>query len=130
MPRQAERNAFLDRMQEVVGFDWRDVNHFIEINIRRNRVAYAAVFGGDFDQAAIDTALTARGFDTDEREGIPVWHRMEDDDLDINSEEAADPFGNGLYAARIALNDNQLFYSQNWPTLDAALDGPSLASRT
>jgi hypothetical protein len=53
---------------------------------------------------------------------------MEDDDLDINSEEAADPFGNGLYAARIALNDNQLVYAQNWPTLDAALDGPSLAS--
>ena len=118
---QDPRSAFLDRMRELVGFTWQDVDHYLLLYDRTK--PYAAAYGGDFDRDAIGTALTAHQFEMDMRNEIPVWHRLEDDWIDTTLRDEADPFAGGVYGARIAVNGNQISYRQNWPMLEASLAG-------
>ena len=120
----------LDLMQETVGFGWGDVDRLLEARTPGDPLT---VYAGDFDRAAIDTALNARQFETEERGGISVWHRFEDDTTNVESADSVDPFGGHIgSAARLADYDGQLVYARNWEMLESAVaahagNAPSLA---
>jgi hypothetical protein len=118
-------------MSDVVGFGWRDVNRLFEAGLPPD---FLTVYEGEFDRDAIDAALSARDFATEERGGISVWHRFDDNATNLAETEPADPFSGHLGSgARIADYDGQLVFARNWPTLEGAIaaragEAPSLAA--
>jgi hypothetical protein len=121
----------LEGMSDVVGFGWRDVNRLFEAGLPPD---FLTVYEGEFDRDAIDAALSARDFATEERGGISVWHRFDDNATNLAETEPADPFSGHLGSgARIADYDGQLVFARNWPTLEGAIaaragEAPSLAA--
>jgi hypothetical protein len=91
------------------------------------------VLSGEFDADAIGTALSGRGFEQRDVSGVTVWHRFDDEMIDLNAVEPLDPFGGQLGAsARIAVMDGYLANARYWQMIEdiiAAAQGsmPSLA---
>jgi hypothetical protein len=108
----------LDHMADVVGFSWRDVNRLLEAGNPRDVLV---VYEGNFDTGAIDAALTARDFASEERDGVSVWHRYEDGEANFQDTEEADPFYGHLgSSARIADYGEQLIFARDWPIIEGA----------
>jgi len=108
------------QMPDVVGFGWfADVNRSLEYG---SPPQTALILAGTFDPDAIAAALSARGFEQAERGGVPVWHRLEDAQIDMTAREIADPFGGNLgSAARIAVLPGHLANSRYWALTEAII---------
>lgn len=76
---------------------------------------------------AIAAALTARGFETSDRGGETVWHRLDDGAVDPKR-KLEEPFaGTVAQAERFVLRDDTLFFARTWDGLDRLMSGgPSL----
>ncbi len=123
--------AGVDRMQQVVGFEWiASVNRSLEYGAPPYT---ALILDGTFDADAISAALSGRGFEETDVSGVPVWNRFEDEEMNLRDVEPADPFGGRLgKAARIAILPGHLANSAYWDMtkgIIAAVQGeqPSLA---
>lgn len=112
---EALRYVFMNwqDMRDTVGFEWiADVNQALEFGAPPT---IGTLLRGDFDPATIESALSARDFAHTDVNGIPVWHRLEDAELDMDSINPADPFGGHLgMAARIAIWPDVLANSRIW----------------
>src|SRR5690606_28795459 len=78
----------------------------------------------DYDADSIAAALGARDFEQRDVNGVTVWHRYDDFQINLASREPADPFNGQLGgAARVALlpSPSYLVYSASWPPVEAAI---------
>jgi hypothetical protein len=99
MMEYAMRN--IEHGKELVGFNFYDLARAVQFGMPPDD---GLIFEGMFDADAIGAALEARDFEQGEIEGVTVWHRLEDRDMDLQSRQPADPFKGYLgMAARIAL---------------------------
>ena len=81
--------AGVDRMQQVVGFEWiASVNRSLEYGAPPNT---ALILDGTFDADAIGAALSARGFEETDVSGVPVWNRFEDARNESSGRRAGGP---------------------------------------
>lgn len=82
-------------------------------------------------QAAMDggETLAARGFERRMLDGVPVWHRGDDNSIDIGR-RMEDPFTGGLgKAARYAMRGDFFYFSTSWEGLEYMLaERPSIRS--
>ena len=121
----------VDEMKTVVGFEWiASVDRSLEFGTPPNT---ALILDGRFDADAVGAALSARDFEETDVSGVPVWHRFDDAQVNIQARDTADPFGGHLgMAARIAVMPPYLANSRNWDTTKSMIaaaqgDQPSLA---
>jgi hypothetical protein len=106
-----------DRMPGLVGFEWMaDVNRSLEYGAPPDT---AFTLEGAFDEAAVTSALAAHDFEQTDVSGIPVWHRLEDGEMNREYRVAGDPFGGRTgVSARIAILPGHLAHSAYWPIIE------------
>jgi hypothetical protein len=121
----------VEQMQAAVGFEWiASVDRSLEFGTPPD---LALILDGRFDADAIGAVLSARDFEETDVSGVPVWHRFEDAQVNIQDRDTADPFGGDLgMAARIAVMPPYLANSRYWDTTKSMIaaaqgDQPSLA---
>lgn len=94
-------SAYVDSSVRLVGFYWLDVNQGISVG---SPPRIATLISGTFESAAIGEALKVRDFEQSTVDGITLWHRFEDAQVNVSAREPGDPFGGNLgLAARIVL---------------------------
>jgi hypothetical protein len=103
---------YVTDMPKLVGFDWFDIDRALEFGVPPR---LGMILGGRFDSAAIGKALSAREFEEMDVDGVPVWYRYEDAQLNLKAREPGDPFGGNLgVAARIAVMPGFIANSRYW----------------
>ena len=110
--------------QEALGFRTFDIDRFAAWG---DPPEAPMIVGVDVDAAALGPALEARGYETRDLDGVTVWHRQEDFEIDFER-IAEDPFTGRLgTSGRFALVDGVLLFSRGWAQMERLLDdGPSL----
>ena len=74
---------------------------------------------------SLEAALQARGFETTEYNGHPVWHRGRDHEISFDNREE-DPFGLRFSSSqRFSLDGDRLVFSRGWDTMHGILDADS-----
>lgn len=111
--------SYLTDMPRLVGFGWFDVDRALEHGIPPHTVK---IIGGTFDVDKIGAALRARDFEKMDVEGITVWHRFDDAQVNPTKREIGDPFGGELgLAARIALLPGHIANARYWDDIKAVV---------
>ncbi|MGF1627700.1 MAG: hypothetical protein ACFCVH_22700, partial [Alphaproteobacteria bacterium] len=77
--------------EDYLGFAWSDIELTVGYGAPPNAVTILQGTSAVTDSAAIDAALTARGFAAESRGGHDFWWRLEDNALDIPNLDPADP---------------------------------------
>jgi hypothetical protein len=108
------------QMRDVVGFEW--FNDAITSLEYGAPPAIGLILGGTFDEEAISAALSARAFEQADLNGVTVWHRFGDGQMNIAERDPVDPFGGDLgMAARIAILPGYLVNTRNWDMVEEAV---------
>jgi hypothetical protein len=118
---------------DYLGFAWNDIEAAVGFGNPPGQVMVIAGTPAVTDAAAIGATLTGRGFAAEDRGGHPFWWRLDDNAIDIQNRDPADPLRGHLGgSARAGLVDDAFVAAANWPSVDAAVaafDGerPALA---
>ena len=113
-------------MRDLVGFSMSDIDRLLEFG---DPPGFVTVYAGDIDNDAVGNALSERDFEMEERDGVPVWHRYDDFQLNLQERDPADPFGGDLGgSARVAIFDNTLVYTRAWEVLTPVLEARNNAT--
>jgi hypothetical protein len=107
---------YLTDMPQLVGFDWFDVNQDMTVGAPPKILK---IYGANYDPAKVGAALSARGFEKQEIQGVTVWSHGEDNAISLKDREPGDPFGGELgLAARIALFPGYIANTRAWPLMN------------
>jgi hypothetical protein len=127
----AGTNIMRDDFTKESGFELRDIDYSIQAG---QPPTVLSVFGGRFDAAKVDAALTknasfAKETKTGEHAGVKTYSVGKDGTLDVRSASAFRPIGNAL---RIGATEDQIWITSKDQVLNEALDvadgdGTSLA---
>jgi hypothetical protein len=125
-PRELREQALymIGDMRPVMGFDWFDIEQAMSFWAPPRAVIVLAGAEPLGDGGAMSAALEPRGFSMEMIEGVPVWHRYDDFQIDLRYREMADPFGGAMgRSARIAVQPGLLIGTSNWDDMRAVLRG-------
>jgi hypothetical protein len=111
--------------REAVGFDFFTIDQAITFG---QPPAVGNLFIGDFDAAAMDSALTGRGYEASEIGDATAWIHPTGDEMDFENRDPGVPFG-GNFGLRqpVALSGNVLLNHGDPAAFDVMLSGDSLA---
>lgn len=113
----AYRNAQMEGMPGLVGFEWFDIERLLAYGAPP---ASVTVLAAEVDSGRLAERLAARGFERVERHGVTIWHHQRDGALDLRSRDPADPFGANMgRAQRIAVLPGHLANSAYWRATEA-----------
>ncbi len=112
--------SYLTDIRRLVGFGWFDQDRALEYGLPPHTVK---IIGGTFDASKIGTALGARDFQKVDVEGVTVWRRYNDAQINLKNREIGDPFGGDLgMAARIALLPGYVANARYWDDIKAVVE--------
>lgn len=110
-----------ETLPDVMGFDLLDIDRAVTFG---EPPATGDIFMGDFDEAAIDDALTDQGFVADELGGFPAWCNAAGCDagntMNLQSRDPANLFGGELGRQQpTVLSGNFLYSSSDLSVVEA-----------
>lgn len=112
----------IDDMEALVGFAHADVRRILQVADLPVQVLLMDMNSGVV--AGIPEALMSSGYVAETRDGMPIYARGDDFNIDIRARNTADPFGGQLgMASRVALRGDRLFQTPDWAGIEAALAG-------
>ena len=120
---------------DLIGLPWSAFAGTIAFGVPPSHMAVYGVQAGNLSADRMEPAMTDSGFALADRDGVPVFWRLDDNQIDFTSRDAAHPFIGGLStAARVAVLNDRLARARNWRDLDlmlgtAAGTFPSMAAR-
>lgn len=108
-------------MPDVMGFDFMAIDRAVTFG---EAPAKADIYMGDFDQEAVDAALTGQGFVADELDGFPLWCSAEGCDagsrVNVQGRNPANLFGGELGLQQpIVLTGDSLYSSRDYRVVEA-----------
>ncbi|MCB1367685.1 MAG: hypothetical protein KDK00_07980, partial [Rhodobacteraceae bacterium] len=110
-------------MRAAIGLGPADFGRNLALRLGRAQMAMV-VFQPEA-APALQAAIAAGGYQTDTRQGHPVWWRGDEDRAtDPDARDPANPFGGNLgLASRFFIADSHLYWTSEWPMLDRVLSG-------